>query len=86
MEHADAPKPSREAVASLLYDLCVDLGFCLPPEEQAALCDAPPGDVDAFTEAVFRAEGLEPSPHEHLYAQVRDRVARTFDDHPASDA
>ncbi|MGI5419879.1 hypothetical protein [Actinomadura luteofluorescens] len=78
----DSAKLPREDIAHLLRDLCIDLGFCLPPQEQAALCDSPPADVDAFTKAVFRAEGLDPSPHASLYAQVRKMVAKTFPNDP----
>jgi hypothetical protein len=31
--------------------------------------------VDAFTNAVFAAEGIDPSP-KHLYAQVHEKVQR----------
>ncbi|RSN51860.1 hypothetical protein DMH08_29760 [Actinomadura sp. WAC 06369] len=68
-----------EDVASLLRDLCIELGFCLPPEDHAALCASPPPDADAFTEAVFRAEGMDAEPHETLWQQVHERVARTFE-------
>ncbi|MBG6092026.1 hypothetical protein [Actinomadura viridis] len=67
-------------VPSLLHELCVDLGFCLPPDDQAALRASPPPDVDAFTEAVYRAEGLDPSDDRDLWRQVRERVARAFDE------
>jgi hypothetical protein len=48
-------------VYPLLYDLCVRLGYCLPPEPWDALMTDPPLDVDTFAEAVFVGEGL-PSP------------------------
>ncbi|GAA4321261.1 hypothetical protein GCM10023178_32950 [Actinomadura luteofluorescens] len=80
----DSAKLSREDTALLLRDLCIDLGFCLPPQEHAALCDSPPTDVDAFTNAVFRAEGLDPSPHASLYAQVRKMVAKAFTNGPTT--
>ncbi|GAA4078810.1 hypothetical protein [Actinomadura miaoliensis] len=72
------PQLSPEEVASLLYDLCVELGFCLSPEDQAALRTSPPTDVDSFAEAVFQAEGMNPSANEHLWHQVRHMVARAF--------
>lgn len=48
------------AVEVLLDELCVSLGFCLPPDAKEALKANPPGDVDAFTDAVIRAEGMDP--------------------------
>lgn len=51
----------------VLDDLCVVLGFCLHvlgfclhPEEKAKLRTDPPSGVDAFTDAVIRAEGMDP--------------------------
>jgi hypothetical protein len=44
---------SELEVQRLLDKLCVDLGFCLPPQEQVRLSANPPDDVCAFTDAVF---------------------------------
>lgn len=43
----------------VLDDLCVILGFCLPPDEKAKLRNDPPSGVDEFTDAVIRAEGMD---------------------------
>ncbi|MFI0729150.1 hypothetical protein ACH4S9_08995 [Streptomyces sp. NPDC021225] len=68
---------SPSAVHELLYELCVDLGFCLPPHEQRRLREAPPADADEFTDAVFRAEGLDPNGEDGwLRPRVRDVVER----------
>ncbi len=69
---------SATRVDRLLSELCVDLGFCLPPDDQARLRDAPPSTIDAFTDAVFFAEGMDPLVHPELRRQVRDRVTRHF--------
>ena len=69
---------SREAQV-LLDKLCIDLGFCLPPQEKDRLMHAPPDDVMTFTDAVFTAEGLNPEQADrHLYRQVRDYVTDAF--------
>lgn len=73
----------REETQSLLDRLCVELGFCLPPAEQERLCNAPPVEVDAFAEEVFRAEGLKPS-RGSLYTQVRDMVNDAFENAAAA--
>ena len=65
-------------IQPLLDELCVDLGFCLPPAEQAHLRQAPLVDVDQFTDAVFVAEGLSPDEHKDLRSLVRVRVDRFF--------
>jgi hypothetical protein len=54
----------------------VKLGFCLPPIAQEQLASAAPADVRGFVDAVFVAEGLDPSTADrHLYRQVRDVVS-----------
>jgi hypothetical protein len=63
-------------VQTLLYELCADLGFCLPREEQQRLWEAPPADANSFTDAVFEAEGMDPGLHEQLREQVRERIER----------
>jgi len=71
---------SYKQIGFLLDELCVDLGFCLPPDGQAQLMNNPPADIDAFTDAVIRAEGLDPHadiPH-HVRRDVRARVAKYF--------
>jgi hypothetical protein len=69
-EHMDSTE-----IRQLLYELCVDLGFCLPPAEQSQLEKNPPDDADSFARAVFVAEGLNPDhAGRHLYRQVRNRV------------
>ena len=63
----------------LLDDLCIKLGFCLPPPDQSKLKRDPPRNVGAFTDAVFLAEGLDVElVDRHLYRQVRDMVAAAF--------
>jgi hypothetical protein len=75
---ADVSLTPRE-VYYLLGDLCVKLGFCLPPEVNEALVAQPPTDVDRFAEAVFRAEGFNPvTGDRHLYDEVRAVVAGAF--------
>jgi hypothetical protein len=71
---------SPKQVEALLYELCVVLGFCLPPDTNARLAQEPPADVDTFTDAVIQAEGLDPYADIplHLRRDVRARVARHF--------
>ncbi len=67
-------------VRPLLTQLCVELGFCLPPAEGAKLCAHPPVTVTEFTVAVFVAEGMDPERSDrYLFRQVQDRVAEAFE-------
>jgi hypothetical protein len=66
-------------VETLLRQLCVDLGFCLPPDAHDRLVDNPPADARSFTDAVFVAEGLNPeTARRELYLQVSDYVNAAF--------
>ena len=66
-------------VETLLEKLCADKGFCLPATEHDKLLENPPIEPVAFTDAVFRAEGLNPETvRRDLYREVRDFVTATF--------
>lgn len=70
---------SASEVHWLLHTLCVDLGFCLPPDAQEQLKGHPPADVEGFTDAVFVAEGFNPSTADRqLYRKVSMVVADAF--------
>jgi hypothetical protein len=47
-------------VVKLLDDLCVGLGYCLPPDDKQRIIADPPPTIDAFTDAVIEAEGRDP--------------------------
>ncbi|MFF9488379.1 hypothetical protein [Streptomyces sp. NPDC014676] len=70
------PRDPEDGIRELLHELCVDLGFCLPPHEQQRLREAPPADADSFADAVFAAEGMNPGHHTRLWHQVRERIDR----------
>ena len=70
---------SSTEVEYLLTQLCVDLGFCLPPVIQKKFQEMPPADIDSFTDAVIVAEGLDPEYIDpRLRSQVRQLVAESF--------
>jgi hypothetical protein len=52
--------PPDKVIEVLLDDLCLKFGFCLSPEDRAALKSDRPVGVHAFTDAVITAEGLDP--------------------------
>lgn len=78
MKKRRPPKTMYEALDFLLYDLCVDLGFCLPPEDNARICASESWDVDAFTAEVFRVEGMDPNEHLAIERQMRSRFVEMF--------
>ena len=74
-----APLPRPKQIRALLDRLCVEQGFCLPPAHAHRLVESPPADVEAFTDAVFRAEGLDPRTADRaLYRDVRNTIAEAL--------
>ena len=67
-----------EALDFLLYDLCVDLGFCLLPADNARICASESWDADDFIAEVFRVEGMDPNEHLALKRQMRTRFFELF--------
>ena len=49
---------SKKAVGHLLDDLCVTLGYCLPPNEQERIINDPPKNPRQFSEEVMEVEGV----------------------------
>jgi hypothetical protein len=71
-------RPAASDVASLLEELCTDLGFCLPADAERRLRNQPPFDASMFATAVLWAEGIDPSSHRTLVEEVRRRAERTY--------
>ena len=70
---------SPTKLKALLYHLCVKYGFCLRRDEYERLCADPPNEVTSFTDAVYRAEGLDPATADaRVYGLVHTAVERAF--------
>ncbi len=71
-------------VKALLHELCIQMGFCLKPEESQRLMQSPPTDVIDFSRAVFAAEGLDPDyADRQLFQDLNNLVHRAFLKHLA---
>jgi hypothetical protein len=71
---AEVKDTAQEAtIKALLDDLCVQLGYCLPPDDQQRIISDPPESADAFTDAVVAAEGFDPA---LMAAEQRQEVRR----------
>ena len=69
----------RDQVWFLLKTLCETLGYCLPLREQERILSNPPLTVYEFTEAVFVADGEDPSSADKkILNDVRMVVAAAF--------
>jgi hypothetical protein len=64
-------------VESLLYDLCVKYGYCLPPGANRRLINSPPKTIDRFLDVVITIEGLDPRACDHR-KEMRAIVERYF--------
>lgn len=62
----------------LLTELCTDLGFSLPLRDPGRFQALLPLGIDALTDGVLVAEGLDPQMEKDLRRQVRERVAKQF--------
>jgi hypothetical protein len=79
MKFKTKAKLNVSEVNILLYRLCVDLGFCLSPEETARLIEDTPEEIDAFTVAVFLADKFDPKQASRgLYQSVRAYIVEAF--------
>ena len=75
---------SVKEIEVLLSQLCLKLGFCLPPADVARLKNNPPSNPTEFARAVFEAEGMNPDHADlHLFRQVRQMVSEAFSNRDA---
>ena len=54
-----------------MYEVCVQLGYCLRPEQTETILANPPADADVFVDAVLIAEGQDP---DGVPAELRDQL------------
>ncbi|PZD74907.1 hypothetical protein C1752_01029 [Acaryochloris thomasi RCC1774] len=66
-----------DKVEGLLYQLCVELGFCLSSKVNKRLAYSPPKNPQRFAEVVMKADGVSPWNSE-LYDKVFSRVYKVF--------
>ena len=77
-EFIDEPfRLSAQQTEALLHDLCVELGYCLGPEDADAIVADPPTDPRAFAELVMRLDGVGPD-DPVMYTPVLTRVLKMF--------
>ena len=78
MKKRRAPNTMSEALDFLLYDICVELGFCLPPGDNARICATEFWDAEAFAQEVFRVEGMDPAEYLAFKRQIHRRFTDMF--------
>ncbi len=68
---------SEKVVKYLLDDLCITLGYCLPPKEQERIINEPPNTPQQFSKAVMDAEGVGTGDSQ-LFEDVLEIVCKYF--------
>lgn len=61
-----------------LNDICVDLGFCLPPKEIDELISRNEYEVNQFVKEIFAIENMDPNFELQLFRQVKKMFTDRF--------
>ncbi len=75
---SDPLEQVQRQLGFLLKDLCVEMGFCLPPDDWTRIVATEMWDADAFVAEVFRCEKLNPDEFRQLRRQVGERFENCF--------
>jgi len=65
-------------IEKLLYDLCVDWGFCIPPQDSKSLKQSDHLEADEFACAVLVAEGMDADIEVQWRRKIRNRFIERF--------
>jgi hypothetical protein len=70
-------RPSPQQIRAVLSELCVRLGYCLPPSEYEAVESDPPTNPLAFAELAVTLEGVGELDAD-AFERVLEIVVKTF--------
>ena len=62
----------------LLKDICVDLGFCIPPNDQLEIMSADSWNADDFACQILKAEGMNPEYEKQWRREIREKFIKTL--------
>ena len=68
----------EDQLSHLLYELCVDWGFCIPPADAQRIVSTKPLTADQFAYAVLTAEGFVADCETRWFEQIRQRFVDMF--------
>ena len=68
----------EDRLSHLLYELCVDWGFCIPPADAQRIASTKTPTADQFANAVLTAEGFDPEYEMRWFEQIRQRFVDKF--------
>ncbi len=73
----DTPAMERE-INYLLYDLCVDLGFCIPPIAATEISKRSHITADGFANDVIEADGMNPKYEKQWMSKISNKFRERF--------
>lgn len=68
----------EKEIRAFLDEICVELGFCLPPEEIENLMSKKTYEANEFVREIFLAEEMNPELELKLFRQVKRRFTDRF--------
>jgi hypothetical protein len=68
----------EDRLSHLLYELCVDWGFCIPPADRQRIASTKTLTADQFARAVLTAEGFVAEYEMRWFEQIRQRFVDKF--------
>jgi hypothetical protein len=74
-----SPPPLERKIRYFLYDLCVDWGFCIPPEDADRIASMKCIAADKFAIEVMKAEGFTEIEGSEWAKKIAERFIEHFD-------
>ena len=71
--------PLEREIRYFLYDLCVDWGFCIPPDDADRIATKKRYDAREFAIDVLEAEGLKPEYEKKFVRDISAWFYRRFE-------
>jgi hypothetical protein len=68
----------KKELEYLLYDLCVDLGFCISQNDAERIASATTLEADEFACLVIEAEGMNPEYEKQWRRKIREKFIEKF--------
>lgn len=66
----------RSKIKYLLNDLCVDLGFCIPPKDAKRIVESKQLEADDFACQILVAEGMNPEYEIQWRRKIREKFIK----------
>ncbi len=71
-------RPIEREINYLLYDLCVDFGFCIPPIKAEEISEKNYLTAEVFANNVIEADGLKPEYEKQWVNKITNKFRERF--------